>query len=537
VKWKAPIEYANDLDVGTYWMAPAFMNNVEMFLDLGQIYDVYDIRIWFVLLPQEFTLWYSVVGFNVQELGKRMTSTPTWGLLRLEVRGTAFPARYIRVNFIKSYEDPEAMMGTSVRDIAIYQFRNLAEGMPTIATNTWSYPAEWAANGLSTNWWMSRFNAEQANLYFDLGRERNIAGISFEFEYPAGHYTMYYSSDNVTWTMVINVGGNAVNDIEFPTNKYHFRGRYVRLQMQDPVIKIDHPDIPGNFKTQGSILALRWLRLMEHKGGGGVVGIQSLDGSEFDTIVWGQRQPGEWMLGSEREETTQDVGGGAYDQDIGNPAQIVVTFETVHSIYSEKRAVAITMYRNGLPYGDAYTVYVEKDRLRRPYSTRMVFGVRSSYYPNNSNSSWDDVHIVEPTNAYLDSHAASHEPYYWGKVYNATLIQNALSPEEVLGLYAVTKGGMELGCHCYDACPFGANRFNRSVLVPCSGQGVCLRNKNGIPLGRGECQCLPGYSGLDCSQHCSDLSPYGCCKIDDDCPSWTFCNTTSKACQNTTTTR
>jgi len=420
-------------------------------------------------------------------------------------------------------------LGTSIRDIAVYEFRNLAEGRATSALNTWSYPAEWAANGDSSNWWMSRFNAERANLIFDLGEDKNIAGISFEFKYAAGHYTMYYSSDNVTWTMVINAAGNTNLDIEYPTNKYHFRGRYIRLRMQVPVTKIDHPDIPGNFKTQGSVFALSKLRLLEHTGGGGVVGLQSLDGSEFSTIAWGQRQPGEWMLASEADKFTQDVSGGAFDQDIGGPTHIAVTFRTVHSDYPPLRNVEIAMYRNGLPYGSSYTKYVDPDRLVLPYQTRMIFGVRSSFYPNNSN---DTHHVVAGPS--LASHSGSHSPYFFGKIYNATLIQNALSPEEVWGLYEVTKGGTELGCHCYDACPFGYNRFNTSVLVPCSGQGVCLRNREGIPLASGECLCLPGFSGKECSVHCSDLSPYGCCKIDDDCPSWTFCNTTSKACQNVT---
>jgi len=90
--------------------------------------------------------------------------------------------------------------------------------------------------------------------------------------------------------------------------------------------------------------------------------------------------------------------------------------------------------------------------------------------------------------------------------------------------------GQELGCHCYDACPVGFNRFFPNVPVPCSGQGVCRRDPSGVPMSDGFCECQPGYSGQACQDHCSELSPTGCCEVDDDCPEGTTCNSDTKAC-------
>lgn len=96
-----------------------------------------------------------------------------------------------------------------------------------------------------------------------------------------------------------------------------------------------------------------------------------------------------------------------------------------------------------------------------------------------------------------------------------------------------TGQGKELGCHCYDACPVGSNRFFPQIAVPCSGHGACLRSESGEPFADGKCQCLPGYSGTACQYHCAELSETGCCTIDDDCPFGLRCNQEAKACCQT----
>jgi hypothetical protein len=369
----------------------------------------------------------------------------------------------------------------------------------------------------------------EATVMIDLKEDKNVAGITGWLTYKCGFYRIDQSKDNVTWTKAFEMGNNNDNLIKIQNNNHHFKARYLRIYMKRPKIKIDHPDNPGDKTLQGYVFGITNFSVWEHTGGGGAVGIQNLDGTEFSTIVWGQRQPGEWMLGSEGDIFTQDLGGGAYKLDEGNAVHIVVTFRKVIAQDEDMRRIEIKFYRNGLAYGTAYQKETHKTRLSLPNQTRLILGVRSSIFANETL----DTPLSTVENL-AGIHGMTHSPYFWGKVYNVTLLQNALSPEEVAGLYHVTRGGEELGCHCYDACPFGYNRFDRSVPVPCSGQGVCLRHHAGIPLAPGHCDCLPGYSGDNCQVHCSELSVWGCCEIDDDCPVAHVCNRGTKACSNDT---
>merc|ERR1719191_1856449 len=117
-----------------------------------------------------------------------MTSTSIWGRLRLETRGTPFKMRFVRLEIEKSYRDPEYQLGTSIRDIAIYQFRNLAESQPSGASNTWDYPPSWISDDNRENWWMSKFGAREADVVYDLGSEVNIAGVDIQFKYLARRF-------------------------------------------------------------------------------------------------------------------------------------------------------------------------------------------------------------------------------------------------------------------------------------------------------------------------------------------------------------
>merc|ERR1711879_1120305 len=125
------------------------------------------------------------------------------------------------------------------------------------------------------------------------------------------------------------------------------------------------------------------------------------------------------------------------------------------------RATRIELFRNGMFYGSSYVKEGPVDRLYGINNTRMVFGVRSSAFADPS---------LDPGAGAI--HGKTHSPYFEGRIYNITILKNALSLEEVRGLYAAPRGGTEVGCHCFDACPVGRNRFYPDVDVPCSGQGV-----------------------------------------------------------------
>eukprot|EP01047_Picozoa_sp_COSAG01_P022644 COSAG01_NODE_1352_length_10614_cov_13.260010_2_plen_2939_part_01 len=74
---------------------------------------------------------------------------------------------------------------------------------------------------------------------------------------------------------------------------------------------------------------------------GSIISINSLD--QFDAIVFAERQPGKWMAGSNGFRRTKDVGGITE----GTQQKVFVAI-----VYNKDK---ITMYRNGVQYGKAYS--------------------------------------------------------------------------------------------------------------------------------------------------------------------------------------
>jgi Protein of unknown function (DUF1553)/Protein of unknown function (DUF1549)/Concanavalin A-like lectin/glucanases superfamily len=79
--------------------------------------------------------------------------------------------------------------------------------------------------------------------------------------------------------------------------------------------------------------------------GGGVIGVQTLNGDAFDAIVFGEREPGRWMAGSNSFVRTQSFGGEEETETRRTPVHIAI-------VYSADGTIAA--YRNGAPYGKAY---------------------------------------------------------------------------------------------------------------------------------------------------------------------------------------
>jgi hypothetical protein len=89
-----------------------------------------------------------------------------------------------------------------------------------------------------------------------------------------------------------------------------------------------------------------WVKISDLKqSGGGVIGVQTLDGSVFDAIVFGERDPSQWMAGSNGFVRTQSFAGMAEDAADKSYVHFAI-------VYDEDGT--ITGYRQGLPYGKPY---------------------------------------------------------------------------------------------------------------------------------------------------------------------------------------
>ncbi|HBJ36205.1 MAG TPA: hypothetical protein DDZ51_15935 [Planctomycetaceae bacterium] len=89
-----------------------------------------------------------------------------------------------------------------------------------------------------------------------------------------------------------------------------------------------------------------WVQLSDtNQRGGGVITIQTLDGNVFDSIVFGEKSPGQWLAGSNNFARTESFDGEVEKDAVDQPVQIAI-------VYEENGRV--TAYRNGMPYGKPY---------------------------------------------------------------------------------------------------------------------------------------------------------------------------------------
>jgi hypothetical protein len=89
-----------------------------------------------------------------------------------------------------------------------------------------------------------------------------------------------------------------------------------------------------------------WVQLDNlNQRGGGVITIQTQNGVMFDSIVFGERDPKQWMAGSNGFARTQSFNGPQEQEATEQPVHLAIAY------HSDGRIVG---YRNGLPYGKPY---------------------------------------------------------------------------------------------------------------------------------------------------------------------------------------
>jgi Protein of unknown function (DUF1553)/Protein of unknown function (DUF1549)/Concanavalin A-like lectin/glucanases superfamily len=133
------------------------------------------------------------------------------------------------------------------------------------------------------------------------------------------------------------------------------------------------------------------------QAGGGLISVEALGGGVFDAIVFGEREPKKWIAGSEGFQRTKDLQADAETSTLNELVQIVVVYDTDNRIQ---------LYRNGKPYGDAYTPAGPNSTLRTfaAGNTHILFGLR---------------------------HTGAGNGFFHGEIEEARLYDRALSSSEV----------------------------------------------------------------------------------------------------------
>ncbi|MEC9093729.1 MAG: DUF1553 domain-containing protein [Planctomycetota bacterium] len=99
--------------------------------------------------------------------------------------------------------------------------------------------------------------------------------------------------------------------------------------------------------------------------GGGAISIETRNGVIFDSIVFGEREPGQWMAGSN---------GFVRTDSFQAPRETEAKDQPVHLMVVYRSDGTITAYRNGKPYGRA----IRKSGLQhyKAGETEFIFGLR-----------------------------------------------------------------------------------------------------------------------------------------------------------------
>jgi len=156
---------------------------------------------------------------------------------------------------------------------------------------------------------------------------------------------------------------------------------------------VSTPPLPTTLKAK-TLQARVMLNDLKQRGGGAIT-VQTLDGAQFDSIVFGESQPQRWLAGSDFHRRTKPFNGTDEVEAKDQPVVFTIVYHTDGSI---------TGYRNGKPYGQSYQTGTQTFEKGRAH---LVFGLR---------------HGV----------GAAGNRMLQGRLLDATLYDRALTPDEVL---------------------------------------------------------------------------------------------------------
>jgi hypothetical protein len=157
-----------------------------------------------------------------------------------------------------------------------------------------------------------------------------------------------------------------------------------------------------------------WVTLADlEQQGGAAISIENARGDQFDAIVFGERERGRWMAGSESFRRTRNFDG---------PLETAKPDELIHVAATYREDGTIAIFRNGVPYSPAW----------KPGAEPLVAFARG------------DAHVLLGLR-----HAPAANGYFAGEVEDARLYDRALNPEEIAasfraGPHADTIGREEL---------------------------------------------------------------------------------------------
>jgi mono/diheme cytochrome c family protein len=155
-----------------------------------------------------------------------------------------------------------------------------------------------------------------------------------------------------------------------------------------------------------------WAAITDLKSrGGGLLTLEQVDSSAFDSIVFGEREAGKWIAGSNAFRRTRNLQA---------PAETTASDDLTHLVIVYAEDGTITLYRNGKVYGAPY-------KPTGPQSELQTYKKGQSFF------------------LFGKRHTGGGKPFFAGEIDEARVYDRALSSSELQASFAAGPRGIPLG--------------------------------------------------------------------------------------------
>ena len=159
---------------------------------------------------------------------------------------------------------------------------------------------------------------------------------------------------------------------------------------------------PPLAKSLGEKTLEAWVTVADlNQRAGGVITVESGDGQVFDSMVYAEGSPRNWIAGSDFASRSRNTGGAAESAKPDELVHLAIVYRADHGI---------AVFRNGLPYGEPYVAAGDAGKLRTfaAEDARVLLGMR---------------------------HTGGGNPFFIGSIEEARLYGRALGAEELAGSF------------------------------------------------------------------------------------------------------
>ena len=162
-------------------------------------------------------------------------------------------------------------------------------------------------------------------------KKLGVAGLPASIQ-PMAEWDLQKGLQDLRGNLHLKLSGNAI-----------LTSKGLQLDGNSGVARTPILPFPVSEKTLEVVVQLN--NLLQR--GGGAITLQSKSGTFFDAIVFGEKEPGHWLAGSNNFQRTRDFQGFAEIDAQQKPVHLTITYQTDGTINA---------YRNGKPYGKPYKV-------------------------------------------------------------------------------------------------------------------------------------------------------------------------------------